>query len=264
MDSLIHSTILKNRLMAELSEFRAHSEGRDTLLTFQKNIGSALKKACDNDSDAMHLARAAEVVRRLIFEKDFSFHGSFQADCQKDAVPPPLLALVNMILDGSNIKHQTEQTETTTRSAAHSIYQLLIFNHARKGSTGSLYHNQCRETPLPFYLSMKIHGATRSRGLVDTLHSLGMYVSYDRLLQLSSDVKNGICQRFLIEDAACPSKLRQNLLTTAAVDNIDHDQSYVTAKDSFYGTGISLIQHPSHTHGGLDHGVAELQYNNII
>ena len=64
MDSRIHSTRLKNRLMAELPEFRAHSEGRDTLLTFQKNIGSALKKACDHDRDAMHLARAAEVVRR--------------------------------------------------------------------------------------------------------------------------------------------------------------------------------------------------------
>ena len=70
MDSRIHSTRLKNRFMAELLEFRAHSEGRDTLLTFQKNIGSALKKVCDQDSDAMHLARAAEVVRREMFEKN--------------------------------------------------------------------------------------------------------------------------------------------------------------------------------------------------
>ena len=56
--------------MAELPEFRAHSEGRDTLRTFQKNIESALKNACDHDSDAIHLARAAEVVRREMFEKD--------------------------------------------------------------------------------------------------------------------------------------------------------------------------------------------------
>ena len=69
MDSRIHSTRLKNMLMAELPEFRAHSEGRDRLLTFQKNIGSALKKACDHDNDAMHLVRAAEVVRRERFEK---------------------------------------------------------------------------------------------------------------------------------------------------------------------------------------------------
>ena len=45
-------------------------EGRDTLLTFEKNIGSALKKACDHDSYAMHLARAAEVVLREMFEKN--------------------------------------------------------------------------------------------------------------------------------------------------------------------------------------------------
>ena len=36
--------------------------------------------------------------------------GYSMADCQKDAVPPSLLALVNMILDGSDIKHQTEHT----------------------------------------------------------------------------------------------------------------------------------------------------------
>ena len=55
VDSRIHSTRLKNRLISELPELRAHSEGRDTILTFQKNTGPALKKACDHDSDAMHL-----------------------------------------------------------------------------------------------------------------------------------------------------------------------------------------------------------------
>ncbi len=99
---------------------------------------------------------------------------------------------------------------------------------------------------------MKIHGATRNRELVDILHSLGMCVSYDRLLQLTSDIANNVCQRFSIENAVCPSNLRQGLLTTAAVDNIDYNPSSATAKDSFHGTRISLIQHPSHTNGGLD------------
>ena len=39
------------------------------------------------------------------------------ADSQKDAVPPSLLALVNIILDGSNIKHQTEQTASAHSTA---------------------------------------------------------------------------------------------------------------------------------------------------
>ena len=45
------------------------------------------------------------------------------ADCQKDAVPPSLLALVNMILDGSNIKHQTEHTASAHSTAM--LYQSM-------------------------------------------------------------------------------------------------------------------------------------------
>ena len=41
----------------------------------------------------------------------------------------------------------------------------------------------------------------------------------------------------------CPSNLHLGLFTTAAVDNIDHNPSSTTAKDSFHGTGISLFQH---------------------
>ena len=44
----------------------------------------------------------------------------------------------------------------------------------------------------------------------------------------------------------CPPKLRTSLFTTAAIDNIDYNPSSATAKDSFHGTGISIIQHPVH------------------
>ncbi|KAG0715668.1 hypothetical protein GWK47_011424 [Chionoecetes opilio] len=60
----IHTTRLKDRLLSVLPDLRAHSQGRDTLLLFEKDIGPALKKACDHDSDAMHLVRAAQVARR--------------------------------------------------------------------------------------------------------------------------------------------------------------------------------------------------------
>ncbi len=117
------------------------------------------------------------------------------------------------------------------------------------------HHRHSQETPLPLYLSLKIHVATRSRGLVDTLFNLGLCVSYDRLLQLSADIANGVCQRFRMEGVVCPPKLRHGLLTTGIVDNIDHNPSSTTTKDSFHGTGVSLVQHPSHTDGGTDRGI---------
>lgn len=256
--SRIHTTRLKDRLLSVLPDLTAHSEGRDTLLLFNKDIGPALMKACDHDSDAIHLVRAAQVVRREMFETRFTFDGAFQADSQKDSVTPSLLALVNMILDGANIKHQTQLANTGTTTAALTLSQLLVFNsikHARSVESTSVRHSRERETPFPIYLTLKIHAVTRSRDLIDTLFSLGMCVSYDRLLQLTADIANGVCQRFNMEEVVCPPKLRQGLFTTGAVDNIDHNPSSATAKDSFHGTGISLMQHPSHMNGGLDRGV---------
>ena len=49
----IHTTRLKDILISVLPDLRANSQGRDTFLLFEKNIGPALMKACDHDSDAM-------------------------------------------------------------------------------------------------------------------------------------------------------------------------------------------------------------------
>ena len=111
VESRIHRTRLKDRLIPELPGLIAHSEGGDILLKFQKNAGLALKKVCDHDSDAMHLVRAAEVVCREMFEEKFSFDGSFQADCQEDAVQTTLVALVNMILDRISNTKQSRQKQ---------------------------------------------------------------------------------------------------------------------------------------------------------
>ena len=45
---------------------RAYTKGRDILMAFEDDIGAALDKVCelDRDSDAVHLARAAHIVRR--------------------------------------------------------------------------------------------------------------------------------------------------------------------------------------------------------
>ena len=95
--------------------------------------------ACDHDSDAMHLARPEEVVCEEIFEKD--------------AVPLSRLALVNMILDGPNTKHQIEQTETTTTSAALSISQLLKFTCKERVNRLStllpVHGDPCSLVPVP-------------------------------------------------------------------------------------------------------------------
>lgn len=97
----------------------------------------------------MRLVRAAQVIRREMFDIKLNFDGSFDHNCQ-ESVSPSLLALVNMILDGVNIKHQTQIVETTSKTAALTISQLLVFNSAKHTraakSSGTVRHSRDRET----------------------------------------------------------------------------------------------------------------------
>ena len=96
---------------------------------------------------------------------------------------------------------------------------------------------------------------TRKKELVYRLSHLGLSIFYDRLLQLSAQMGNNVCQQFHREQVVCPQKMRGEVFTTAAVDNIDHNPSATTSKDSFHGTAISLIQHPSYTGEGVNQSI---------
>ena len=90
----IHSTLLKVRLLSALPDLTAHVQGREILLTFKEGIGLALTKACDGDSDAVHLMRAAQVIRKELLNITIKqFDGFFTSECQRDSVPSSLLAL---------------------------------------------------------------------------------------------------------------------------------------------------------------------------
>ena len=106
-------------------------------------------------------------------------------------------------------------------------------------------HSTSQETPLPTYVGLMLRAETRKIGLVDKIFSLGLSISYDRVLRLSAQMGNSVCQLYHIEQVVCPPTLRSNVFTTAAVDNIDHNPSATTSKNPFHGTGISLLQHPT-------------------
>ena len=122
--------------------------------------------------------------------------------------------------------------------------------------SSSTYHSTDRETPLLAYVGLLLHTKTRKRGLIDKLYDLGMSVSYDRVLAISTAMGNTVSARFEEEHVVCPPKLCFSLFTTSAVDNIDHNPSSTMAKGSLHGTGISLFQHSSEIAQGGDHSVS--------
>ena len=149
-----------------------------------------------------------------------------------------------------------------TTPAALAIAQMLKFNcikHNREHPTTGLVnarHSAAQETPVPTYVGMMSHAHTRKRELVDRLSHLCMSISYTRILELSAQMGNSACEQFHREQVVCSRKMRSNDITMSAVDNIDHNPSSTTAKVSFHGTAISLLQHPSFTGEGVDRSIA--------
>ena len=206
-----HSTELKNRILAHIPELKAYKEGREVLLAFDSDMGYAIHKFCDEDydSEAICLAKAAKIVRRDMLELRAMFTGSFDQDCQQKSVPKSLLALVDMIHNGPNI---ADHNSPNMSQATLSIAQLLQYNTfaRRRPGSNAIYHMKGRETPLPIYMGLTLHAKTRKRDLVDTLFSLGLSISYDRVLEISTAMNNRVCELYMSDNVVCPPNLRED------------------------------------------------------
>ena len=195
--SKVHSTDLKNRLLAYSPSLTAYKSGREVLLAFDDDVGHALKRACleKQDEEAVYLSKAANIVRRDILRHKNSFTGSFEKGCLEQAVPKSLTAIVSMIILGTNIKAQAESLRAP--EAVSALSQLLLFNTAQKNLAATqMYHNKDRETPLAIYTGLLIHAKTRKRQLVDKMFQLGLSVSYDRVLSITAALTNKVCQQY--------------------------------------------------------------------
>ena len=70
----VHSMRLREKLLANVPDLFSTHEGKNVVLMFNKDLGVAIKQACTQDSDAVGLVRAAEVVRREIFKFKVAFN----------------------------------------------------------------------------------------------------------------------------------------------------------------------------------------------
>ena len=101
--------------------------------------------------------------------------------------------------------------------------------------------------PIAVYLGLLLHSQTSQKNLIDKLYSLGLSISYERVLEKTG---NKICERFESEKTVCPPTLRKGLFTYGTIDNIDHNPSFSTSQSSFHGTGISLFQNREQENDG--------------
>ena len=128
LSTRIHPTRLKERLLTQMPNLEANKSNYEVVLTFKEDVGTALLLACqnDDDGDAIVLMRAANIVRKDILQMNYHFNGSLDDD-QYDILPQSLIALVQMILGGSNMQKQTKNCNTI-RCAVSSLTTCLQYD----------------------------------------------------------------------------------------------------------------------------------------
>ena len=65
---------------------------------------------------------------------------------------------------------------------------------------------------------------------------------YLMILVLSTQLGNGVCTQFESDGVTCLTKLRSNVFTTFAIDNIDHNPNSCSAEYFWHGTAIFSTQ----------------------
>ena len=210
---------------------------KSTLLFFKDGLKKLLRDSRDFESEALAMVKLVKVIRQEIFEWDPAFHFSGCFHCQENSIPPSLLTLVSMLLNGPNVQHQNIMESQVTLT----ISQLIYFNIKSKVPTATA------KTENPHFLSyigLTIHTQTRSKKIANILFKLGIGISYDRILELENLLASAVCQHYKEEGVVCPPNLRKGLYTVGALDNIDHNPSSTTSQDSLHGTGMSIFQFP--------------------
>ena len=132
-----------------------------------------------------------------------------------------------MIIDGPCFKKEGYFDDASTTTASLPISQLISFNCVKRRSMRNedqsklvIRHNSEREMPFLLYGNLEIHTENRNKGLIDTMCELGLSISYDRIISISTDAANSVCSRLEQDGVVCPPKLHENLFTIGALDNI--------------------------------------------
>ena len=212
-------------MLSKIPELKPFHKGREALLVCEKDVGPALVSACDY-TDAMYLAKAREIVHRVIFVEQNKLSGHFDRDSVVDSVPRCLVELVSMIEHGPDIKSQIENGKVRFSTSTITKRDQNTSEHSG--------HSSDREPSFAIYIGLLLYAKTRKRQRIDTMFQHGICISYDRVLEISTQLGESVVSRLMEDGVVCPAILQKGLFTTSAVDNIDHNPSATTATTSWH------------------------------
>lgn len=202
------------------------------LISQETLYNKALRVERKNPSSTMNMLKAIKITHRDILAKKTKFNGTFESNSQQHAVPESLRWFYEA--QDSFLTRNINEGQTTL-----CISQLMLFNstkrRGRSETSTSLYlvnENHYYQGTLALW-----HAEARKRTIVDDPYNLGLSISYDSVLEISTEmgIKFAHVTNLKKLSVRLNFKKKKKVSTTAAVDNINHNPSSSTAQGAFHG-----------------------------
>ena len=185
---------------------------------------------------------AARVIRKYMFESDEVLDGDISEERQKGSVSKQLLLLICSILEDS----KDFEFSNSTLDLSLKLAQLIRFNTVKTKRKGNNFrHSKDNEPPLPVKVGLSIHSKTREKSLIDDLFSMGLSISYERVISIEDNITKSLCKKYNDEEVVCPPDLEPDTFISGAIDNLDHNPTSATSNTAYHGTSISIFQFPN-------------------
>ena len=145
------------------------NNGPELLLSFNKDVGPILSKAC-LFSDAVLIEKAASLLRHEMLKCKSSFEGHFQKDYVNKCIPYQLKQFVDSSLTGVKIGSEGNTCHEENTAL------LFQFNCHKLYKADASFHRQSaqRETAFPVYLGLSVYSKYRNEALVNLLFENGL------------------------------------------------------------------------------------------
>ena len=115
IEKYIHSTRLKEEILAEFKWAQAQIAGQYSVIAFPEGMKMLMKDAMkerDQSWRSKILVQAARIIQDEALHGDRKcFDGSFSEKCQESYIPPALKNFVSLLLNGTNISDKVEDSQ---------------------------------------------------------------------------------------------------------------------------------------------------------
>lgn len=205
--------------------------------------------AHDNMKEIYDVAR---LLRKLILDTTpWTFKGSLtDTDIIGENVPHELYSFFRWLTSGPEVELASESRSKAINRNALALSQSTMYSclseRQRKLSKEETNTRHIKEWPLQLAVGIAVHQSTRSKKLIDLLHSFSLSVDYKRIIRLENMIGNEVIKQMELNNGFyVPQNFVKGKHIFFAIDNCDFSEDTPDGKRTLHGTVMAMYQETS-------------------